>query len=456
MRIFSFFPSVLNHDESTYIVISDTILAGHLYQVDFIDTKPVGIFAVYALAQLVLGKSIIAIRLLAAIVLGCTAFFLYRAKLSVGGKKEVAFAAGFIYIFLNSLFKHWGLSPNTETFFNLFTAAALWMFFIQNGRLKYFAVGLILGMGFIIKYMVLFDGFAFGVFLIWQAIVNKKNPARAIVNSLIMAVGAALPLLFLMAGYNRIGHLDEFLFYTFTVSGRYPVDAQLLDYLIFSLDFFVRFLLVTIMFLFALFHKTNRRDQKQFAVIWLVFALTAVLISGKHYGHYFIQFMLPFSFVAGEYFAIPIQKLPVFLHWTRRARPGWTLVALLVMVSGYLQYENCFGKRDYPKEIAAYLKAELEPGRIFYTTDGQIMYHLVGQLPPVSYVHPSLFWEPRHIENLEIDVEKEMASLKSLSPQFLVLGKKLKDKRFDSWLEDYDLVKTFEGHADIYKMKDEN
>ena len=48
LRFFSFFPSVLDHDESTYLIIGRDILNGKILYTDVTDTKPVGIFLFYA------------------------------------------------------------------------------------------------------------------------------------------------------------------------------------------------------------------------------------------------------------------------------------------------------------------------------------------------------------------------------------------------------------------------
>ncbi|MEO0732907.1 MAG: hypothetical protein AAFZ52_08735, partial [Bacteroidota bacterium] len=48
LRWGSFFISVINHDESTYIVIADEMLRGEIYLRDVVDTKPIGIFWIYA------------------------------------------------------------------------------------------------------------------------------------------------------------------------------------------------------------------------------------------------------------------------------------------------------------------------------------------------------------------------------------------------------------------------
>ena len=49
LRWGTFFPSVINHDESTYFLIGKALQEGQTYLVDSYDTKPVGIFLVYAL-----------------------------------------------------------------------------------------------------------------------------------------------------------------------------------------------------------------------------------------------------------------------------------------------------------------------------------------------------------------------------------------------------------------------
>ncbi|MDV7401415.1 glycosyltransferase family 39 protein, partial [Arthrospira platensis SPKY1] len=90
------------------------------------DTKPIGIFGLLALWMACFGPSIWGIRLLATLVLALTSWLLYCAKRAGGSTPAAALAAGVLYLFLNSIFTFYGVSPNTETFFNLFVALALW------------------------------------------------------------------------------------------------------------------------------------------------------------------------------------------------------------------------------------------------------------------------------------------------------------------------------------------
>ena len=454
LRFFSFFPSVIDQDESTYILIADALLKGHTYQVDYVDTKPIGIFLLLALWQSVFGPAIFGFRLLATAVLAITAFLLYRAKLSFGSQPAAALATGVLYLFMNSIFTYYGVSPNTETYFNLFIALALWLYLSRPPAWGYFLAGLSLGLGFVVKYVVLFDGLALGLFLLWQAYRGEAKWAAAWRKSLLMALGAALPFLGLLLYYHQQGHLESLWFYTFTVSSRYPDSKPLWGYLQFFLDFNLRFLPAAVFYYVALLHRGIAGPQRQFALLWSAFSLLAVLLPGKFFGHYFIQFMLPFSFLAGEFFALSREQLPAWLRWARQPKPGYALLALLLLANGFFQYQDYYRKRDYPREIADYLQPRLKAGESVYLSNDQITYHLLGLLPATRYVHPSLFWDPRHIAALEIEVAGEVSKIKASQPRFVVLRQPLKDNRFDEWVQqEYLLAQRIGTRVEIYERK---
>jgi 4-amino-4-deoxy-L-arabinose transferase-like glycosyltransferase len=454
LRFFSFFPSVIDQDESTYILIADALRQGHQYQVDYVDTKPIGIFGLLALWMACFGPSIWGIRLLATLVLALTSWLLYCAKRAGGSTPAAALAAGVLYLFLNSIFTFYGVSPNTETFFNLFVALALWLYWRRPPAWGYFLAGLSLGLGFVIKYVVLFDGLAWGLFLLWQAYRRQTSWAAAWRQSLLMALGAALPFLALMLYYQQNNQLENFWFYTFTVSSRYPDSQPLWGYVKFVLDFALRFLPVTIFFALMAGHRQTAGPLRQFALLWSSFSLLAILLPGKFYGHYFIQFLLPFSFLAGEFFGLRRQQLPAWLRWVRHPRLGSALLAILLLANGFFQYQDYYRKRDYPREIAAYLQARLRAGETVYLSNDQIAYHLLGLLPPTRYVHPTLFWSPRHIAALEIDVEQEVARIKAQNPRFVVLRQPLPDERFDAWIEqEYTLAERIGQRLEVYERR---
>lgn len=446
LRFLSFFPSVVNHDESTYIVIADAILKGHTYFVDYVDTKPVGVFLLMAAFKLLLGKSIFLYRMMATLWLTLTAFFLYKVQRNWGASERVGIASGVIYLFLNSLFTFYGVSPNTETYFNLFTIVSLWLMLRRRGGWEYFLAGLILGLGFLIKYVVAFDGLAFGLFLLVEHLRSRKAFWPFLGRAVLLAVGFFLPVTLLYLHYHLMGEGATFLFHSFMVSGRYPHVTTLWRYIKFPLDFFLRFLPVTVFYFLVLFHRRTPDDLRFFGALWSACVLTVVLMPGNFFGHYFIQFMLPFSFVAAWIFSWPKEEIPRWLRWLFRRKVGYSLLGLLVVVNFFLQKKDYIDKPDYPRIVARYLEERLAPGDRIYTGNyAQIIYHLLDRESPVKYLHPSLFWKPEHIHALEIDVDREVAKLRKAAPRFVLVRDTLPDDRLDDWLADkYRLAKVFE------------
>ena len=129
-----------------------------------IDIKPPGIFLILAGFQAVFGYSIFVLRLLATLWISVTAFMIYKTANLAVKDKRASLASGIIYIFLISTWSYYGLSITPEIFFNLFTISALYLLLKKQSPLNYMLAGLLTGMGFMVKYLVLFDFTAFMFF----------------------------------------------------------------------------------------------------------------------------------------------------------------------------------------------------------------------------------------------------------------------------------------------------
>jgi len=457
IRFFSFFPSVIDHDESTYIVVSDAILNGKTYFVDVIDTKPVGVFLLYAGLQKLFGSGIFILRLLAAVFLGLTAFFLYLAKRKAGSTALAAMAAGIIYLILNAIFTYYGVSPNTETFFNLFTALALWLWIEEKNAGLFFLAGLSLGLGFITKYVVAFDALAFGLFMLWMAYGKKVNWGATMIRAFLMLLGFVLPFGLTLLYYRQSGHLDDFLFYSFQVSSRYPDAARPFDYIKFFFDFNLRFFPVVIMAVYVLWKKRENAWLNQFALLWLCCVWIVVLLPGKFFAHYCIQVMLPLSFIAGSFFEMEREKMPNWLRVPTSKKVGLPLLIVLLLLNTFFHKMDYYDKRDIPREMASFLKENMEEGDIFYVGNyEQILYHLLDQPSPIPYVHSSLVWRQNHIDALMVDVDQIVDRLKAKAPRYIFRKKSEKDNDLpvQDWLEqEYELVKSVKDEIFVYEKK---
>lgn len=437
LRVLSFFRSVIDHDESTYIVIADAVRKGAIYWKDVIDVKPGGIFWLLAGMQSVFGSQIWMMRLLAALFLALTAFFMVETRLALGASFRGAWASGVIYLFLNSLFTFYGVSPNTETFFGLFVMLAFWLALRQQGFFPSWFAGLLLGYGFLIKYVVLFDALALGLFLLWEWLRSQPRTARAFWQMVWLTLGFLIPFGVVYAWYIHLGLQKEFLFYTFEVSSRYPVTADWQDYVLSLVDFHLRFLPVVFFFYVALFRARTALLWKRLAVLWALCIFIPIYLPGKFFGHYFIQLFLPLSMLAGAFFDLPVSERPVFSRVLFGRGRGYALLGLLVFANWYFQKKDYIDRPDWPARLAAQLKKELQPtDRLYVANYHQIIYHLLDRPSPTPYIHRGLLWTPAHRHALGIDPKKAVQDILDSQPDAILVQDSTGYAPFDYWLRD--------------------
>ena len=423
IRVGSFFPSVLDHDESTYFLIGKGLLAGQTYLVDSIDTKPIGIFLIYALMNWLGGSSIFLGRLFTALVVGFTAFLLYRLGRRAGGHERVGWAAGIGYVLLTSIFKFYGLSPNTELFFVPLSIGAILLTWGANRRIYHFVLaGLLLGMGFMIKYVIAADALALGLFLLWQGL-RQQNLVQAVFRQCLpLTLAFLVPPLLTYNYYVNIGQADAFLFYTFEVTSRYPVEKSWGALILYTLDFFGRYSPFVFLAIFALRERlTTDRYWQNFLLLWLICATIMTLLPGKTFGHYQIQLMPPLALLAGSWF----HPLRTGQSWLRRRSPRWGWGSLAVVVLGlsvglYSYYQH---KLDGPRIVARILKEKMRPGDLVYTGNyHQMVYYLIDQPSLTPYIHSSLLFYPHHVVALGINLAEETHQIIDIKkPRFVLL-----------------------------------
>lgn len=457
MRFFSFFPSVINHDESTYIVIADALRAGKMYWVDIIDTKPIGIFLLFGMFQSLFGEPIAIIRIMGALWVAFTAFGLYKVMQLLGGKGNAPLASGMIYIFIISIFTFFGVSPNTELFFNLFTITAFWIILSKNRWWYYFIGGLLLGIGFMIKYVVLFDSIGIALYLAWLAYRNQFKLGQLFMIYVLMGIGFCIPFGLTFLYYFNAGHLDEFLFFTFELSSRYFVDPHWTEYFVYLGDAFLRFLPVTFWFIISLFNrKILSLNSKVFLITWSAMAMFSIMLPGRFFGHYFVQFMLPFSLLAGVFFD---SRLSHHRFWKKLLLPkiGYTLLGLLITINIFFQWSDYIKKADEPKIVAEYLEPILDPEDVIYSGDfHMIVYHLLKKQSPTPYIHRSLLTSAENRYAINIDHNEEMIKILDKEPDYIITSKKYSVSNsplVEALKNEYELIKHFEGTAKIYRRR---
>jgi len=203
------------------------------------------------------------------------------------------------------------------------------------------------------------------------------------------------------------------------------------------------------------------KGYKIFILGWIVFIGLSILQLGNDFPHYFLQFALPVSLLAGVFFHEKINRIPVLQFFTK-GPVSKVLLGLLVFIiffSGKIEY---YDKPDQPEKIAEYIDHNSASCDLIYTgNSSQIIYFLTEKVSPTPYIHRTMLFQPRLIELMEIDQEQEFRDIFEQHPKYVL--KEVEKypawdiSLFDSFLREYkyELDTVFRGRAvvEVYKLE---
>jgi 4-amino-4-deoxy-L-arabinose transferase-like glycosyltransferase len=144
-------------DEGIYLLISREILDGVLPYDGSFEHKPAGLYYLFALAQLLFGQEVYAIRLLAIFATAATAFFLAITLMAATGSGLFPAACTAVIYAISSLGMG-GLETNSELLLNGYLSAALALYHRarltdQYSPIQGCLIGLLLGLMFHTNYL---------------------------------------------------------------------------------------------------------------------------------------------------------------------------------------------------------------------------------------------------------------------------------------------------------------
>ncbi len=448
-RIGTFFPLVIDHDESTYIIMADQWLQGHLPYVDFIDVKPIGVYLWFALV-LKICSSVAAVRLTGVLFLACTAYWLSLTHDRLFQRKWGIYV-GCLYLFLASLHK-WSWPVNTEILFGACTAFALFILTWKRQNIGTFALfGLVLGIGFLCKYHIVFDLLALVVF---SLSLGRNNLYRWFWRMVIAAFSFSMPFLITAAYYHLKGYWTEFYTATYIIPKNYASSASTLEQLKFVGEFYLSFLPFSLAFFAGIFYsfkyRTLDRTLLSFLALWTLTSWVGALITGKGYFHYYFQPLMPFCF-----FLPPLAKAirHKYFFWmltmVKKYRVELLLTAVLVTNGNQISY---FMKRPtYLQDAAEIVKKNVEPGEVIYTNHENLLYFLSATTPPSKYIHTSILYKPDLARAYMVDLESEWEHIISQHPKYVLLKSPIPTTLEDFIRSKYISIKEYSDVIVLYK-----
>ncbi|MEO7174755.1 MAG: glycosyltransferase family 39 protein [Saprospiraceae bacterium] len=416
VRLITWIPPVIDHDESTYLIIANQILKGDLPYVRLIDIKPVGIYFLFAAFLKLFGHHIFLVRIAATIAVAGTSYFLFSAKLRQNGDNISAILIAGLYVAAASLHK-WTWTSNTELFFNLFIAIGLYYFLGKLRNIEMFLMGLMFGIAFMFKYVVLLDFFCFGlVFVI--AFISKMQFKKFLWKTILACIGLIIPFCAVALLYYFNGQIEVFRQVTFEIPSRYSSSFSFGKSLKFALEFYASYFWLVPFYAISLHHIYKKGSKsnlqiKLLSVIWPLFAWVAILSTGKMFFHYSFQALIPFLFF-----------IPDGISQIKVKQKGLNIVAActiaMMVACPFLQYFTLFKKPDSINSAAEYLNNHMDPSDQIFVESQIILYFLTDKTPITQYVHPTLMIKPEHIIAYGIDPQGEMNKIYESAPKYWI------------------------------------
>lgn len=428
----------LNVDESAYLAIGEAMLHGAVPYVDIVDRKPVGLYLIYALAAAVFPDPIIGARVLGLLCTGLSAAFIagiarrylheYRASATLAAALFSCYAI-----------LYGGDAAQFNVFIMPFVAGAAWIVFDNLARLSQGlrprammlgAAGLLLGLAMQIKYTPAFEAMGFGMLLIvagWRhrAALGVAGIRALILGLALMIAGGLAPTIAAAAAYWRMGLLDLFVFYNFTVNLVRPAtdySPGLLAFRIaevcaiaapitaFSIRYAARFRAAPSV-------SVAERWAQAGLAAWFAAALFGALLQRQPYLHYFYAIVPPLAlWTAGAV----VGRFGL-------ARPKRWIAALMVpafigYTGGWIVETVSHGSALLPREIGKALRAERVQSLYVFNYFG-VLYHLSGLPSPTRYTLPTHLLRDLEAASFEFDAKAEVGRILASEPEVVAVAR---------------------------------
>jgi 4-amino-4-deoxy-L-arabinose transferase-like glycosyltransferase len=478
-----FFKDIINWDESTFILMGQSIIDGNLPYTELWDLKPPGVFFIFALFITLFGKSIVSIRLGGALCVILTSFCTYYIGKNLSNNRVGILAATLCTFMVSALPA--GQATMTEHLAIVPLVGALTILVIKKKTLfMLFLTGILMGIATMIRLNL-----AYVTFIIGFCLLFVENPLLFPYNSIkrgfVYSIGVFFViglfyLPYLITGYQQIwwdsvviaplsyADSQHSMINAFRLHLRY-IWSNISD--IRKITFGISILLwigglAGIIFNFKQW-KNNSKEKKE-KLLWIILFLISTLISilkgGATHSHYLIQ-LVPFmslmaavfldSIIVGQWIITSIIVMALVI--SMKPSIGQYKYAISRILGG----ESLIYGATY--EIADYLTQENainEP--VYMMTDHLVYWHINAKPMRQSVTHPSNIGKEYLLKVLldqDTSTEIELNNILTQKPKFIIKNKSVwyLSRKNDANLllettlnNNYQLVKEIQGRQ-IYR-----
>ncbi len=460
------FPSVINWDESTFILMGQELLDGRLPYVELWDNKPPLAYVLFALF-LAIHPSIVAVRIGGALSVLVAAYLTHRIATRLDRRATGIVAGILVVIFLSIVGSGQATMTETLAVVPLMGATALLVSPRRTPRTM-LGLGLLLAAAVLIRTNLAYVALAVTAYPVGR-VVRARDRASA-VEALAFGLGAVLLPGLIATLYASEGQLDALVTGAIRAPLRYSGSQVDPTSILASSAVLVALAIVVMIPLarrWAAFSDNKRRQIIAVGVMGVATGLSIVL-SGPTYSHYRLQ-VVPFL-------AIPLAAA-VAGGFEIRSRVTVALVLVgLVLTEGLSiprrywklggtlrRGESVFNDRGY--RLARYLRDANPSREPMYLMGDHIAHWLTGTRPITGTVtHPSAIGKEYLLEVMigpSATTTSELEKILDAKPRFIVTRERLwylggKDEaqallaaRLAAW---YDPAVTIDG-AIVYRLR---
>jgi hypothetical protein len=334
-------------DQGIHAFIADAMLSGKVVYRDVFNIKPPLTTVVHALALVLFGHSMTAIRILDLLWNLATALVLYTFAARVFRSRWVGAAAGFLYSLFYYRLGYWE-TAQTDGWLNLPVAGAIAFFMLAHeredgrARLLWLASGLCCGLAILFKYTI----GALPLLLALMLLLGYRRDLRRAATSIAwLVLGVLIPMVScafvlltsgamptfvesqfgLLPSYSTIGTTSGLVarFDAFVVALFYRPSLQLPATVLAAGT-----LAGAVLYL----RRPDLRPGLRLWTIWLITAYASTFVQGKFFIYHFLP-LLPVAAAAGALLAV---VLPPARLGRARLPVGIALLVLLIPLAGFL------------------------------------------------------------------------------------------------------------------------
>jgi 4-amino-4-deoxy-L-arabinose transferase-like glycosyltransferase len=383
---------ILDLDEAAHAVGSWELLRGRLLYTEFADHKPPLLYVYYALAQLLLGRGLWAVRVLTVLVTvpltayGVSACFRHDRHGRIAGFTFLIASASFLAHDMHSV--------NAELLFLLPATWALVLLRDEAAATHPFrcaSAGALLGLAVLFKYQA----------ALWLpaaafALLLAKPAWRGAAAAFRVVVGGALPPLLAYLVFVALGGEAGFLYWNVGHNLAYAANPiPLSEALQRASSYLLPFVVVTAPLWIG--WRRSQRSSPSFhlwrlASLVLAASFISAVLGLRFYPHYFVPLYVPLAIGAAPWVAEQLRRP---LRRTGRILVGWAAVAFLGFTGAnawlYFDHANVYEETDPAfRRVAERLRADecFERASLFVWGFAPMLYYYADRPVASRFVMP--------------------------------------------------------------------